>query len=172
MHTKIFNILEIIIIGDYDVFSVMVSLLLVLWSQCIECAVLLNCGIHSSSFNEKKYQDMNQIRSRFNKKFFLKLYFVNRLLIISCKCFNKFMYFLILVKLYNFYINDIVIVVSKNVDNVLLKMVDPTETCQGWIIKNHTGWCWKSFIFLSKIITTISHAIMIKKLKFSMCLTN
>jgi hypothetical protein len=41
------------------------------------------------------------------------------------------MYFLILVKWYNIYINDIVIVVSKNVDNVLLKMVDPTETCQG-----------------------------------------
>jgi hypothetical protein len=46
------------------------------------------------------------------------------------------MYFLTLVKWYSIYINDIVIVVSKNVDNVLLKMVDPTETYQGWIIKN------------------------------------
>jgi hypothetical protein len=38
---------------------------------------------------------------------------------------------------YNIYINDIVIVVSENVDNALLKMADLTETCQGRIIKNH-----------------------------------
>jgi hypothetical protein len=47
------------------------------------------------------------------------------------------MYFLILVKWYNICINDIVMVVSKNVDNALLKMIDPTETCQGRIIKKN-----------------------------------
>jgi hypothetical protein len=51
-----------------------------------------------------------------------------------------------LVKRYNIYINNIVIVLSINVDDVLLKMVDPTETYQGWKIKNnnfyyHTGGC-------------------------------
>jgi hypothetical protein len=47
-------------------------------------------------------------------------------------------------KMYNIYINNIVIVVSINVDDVLLMTADLTETCQGWKIKNnnfyhHTG---------------------------------
>jgi hypothetical protein len=36
-----------------------------------------------------------------------------------------------LIKRYHIYINYIVMVVSINVDDVLLKMVDPTETCEG-----------------------------------------
>jgi hypothetical protein len=85
---------------------------------------------------------MNQIGSRFNKSF-LKLYFVNRLVITNCKCFNKFMFFLMLVKRCNIYISNIVMVVSINVDDVLLKMVDPTETChlKATAFINHTGRC-------------------------------
>jgi hypothetical protein len=41
------------------------------------------------------------------------------------------MFFLMLVKSYNIYVNNIVMVVSINVDDVLLKTVDPTETCEG-----------------------------------------
>jgi hypothetical protein len=50
-----------------------------------------------------------------------------------------------LVERYNIYINNIVMVVSINPDDVLLKTVDPTETCEGWKIKNNfyhdTGRC-------------------------------
>jgi hypothetical protein len=44
----------------------------------------------------------------------------------------------ILVKRYNIYIYDMVIIVSICVDNILLKMVVLTETCIGWKIKNIT----------------------------------
>jgi hypothetical protein len=43
---------------------------------------------------------------------------------------------------------DIVIVVSECIDNVLLKMVSPTETCKGWNIKKHNIYQshWKALI--------------------------
>jgi hypothetical protein len=48
------------------------------------------------------------------------------------------MYILVLVKRYNIYIYEMVIVVPICVDNILLKMVVLTETCKGWKIKNTT----------------------------------
>jgi hypothetical protein len=61
------------------------------------------------------------------------------------------MYMLVLVKIYNIYIYDMVIVVSRCVGNILLKMVFLTETCKGWKIKkttviNHTGW-WLEILY-------------------------
>jgi hypothetical protein len=41
------------------------------------------------------------------------------------------MYILVLVKIYNIYINNMVIVVYICVDNILLKMVFLTEICKG-----------------------------------------
>jgi hypothetical protein len=81
-------------------------------------------------------------------------YFVNRLTVIIFRRFDKSMYILILVKSYNIYIYDMVIVVSIRVDNILLKMIFLTETCKGWRIKNttfiyHTGQ-WLKILYTSR----------------------
>jgi hypothetical protein len=65
------------------------------------------------------------------------------------------MYILVLVKRYNIYIYDMVIVVSICVDNILLEMIILTETCKGCKLKknfiNHTG-RWLQTITMDNII--------------------
>jgi hypothetical protein len=64
------------------------------------------------------------------------------------------MYILVLVKRYNIYIYDIVIVVSICVDNILLKMVFLTETCEKLIYTafiSHTGQWLKTLYTIMKI---------------------
>jgi hypothetical protein len=70
----------------------------------------------------------------FNKKFF-KQYFVSRPFIIIYKYFITFIYILVIIKDIIFCVHEILIVVSRCIDNVLLKMVVSTETCIGWKIK-------------------------------------
>jgi hypothetical protein len=84
------------------------------------------------------------------------------------------MYILVLLKRYNIYIYDIVIVVSICVDNILLKMVVFTETCKGWKITNttfinHTVLWLKSYIqkeayenaFLSLSVHSLVYSLLI-----------
>jgi hypothetical protein len=122
------------------------------------------CGIYPSS-NKKKCNDTNQSGSRLKKN--IVHYFVNRLSVIIVRCFNKSMYILAVVKIYNISIYDIVIAVSTCVDNIFLKMVVLTETCKGWTIKNtafinHIGWWLKilyseiSSIFILQVSQNVS----------------
>jgi hypothetical protein len=82
-------------------------------------------SLHFFSLMENEYVPQHGVHCPMNKALW------NRGPVIIIRCFNKSLYILVLVKRYNIYIYDIVIVVSICVDNILLKMVVLTETCKG-----------------------------------------